>query len=565
MFNFGLPQPPQRANRFSTGDHRAYEDDRRDKKVVRYDVLVDRRWVEPTPYKAAVPAKQPDVNVDYLYGWNSGASSIGSIRRGYAEFTIKDVAGAVVGLVDVNRSNDPSEVVYGVRVINGSLDIVRNGTTLYGPVPHQLSTRFRIERTTSNTVRTYADGNLLHEEPDLLPRLAYLDAALYAGGDTVYDPVIVNYAPEASGISLLGALRSTNTSNSVLVSLPGITTKAGAYPRSVSVLPNIISNSSTFKAAGHSFLPGISGISSGARPTPRVNTATAYGALSAINASGELGRYFRWGYGSSYMAAIRYSLGINSAQAVLQPIEIFADGTEKMTQAVMRSVLAVSGSKTLRSYKDTKLHSVLKAVSAIYSNSYVYEVISASVRYNTSFNIQYTYQATIHGAIGLGKNPHIRVLYRDGDRATWVVNTRTGAVSRYEGFGFNSFASTSSYCLATRDDGLYALRGATDDGKDIKALVDFGKIGFQGNDLKQLTNVYIGASSDAALQVRVSTPDEQVYTYSTRSSHKDRKMQRADTGRGLRATYYGLELLGVGADFEVDSIDALIASVGRRI
>ena len=80
-----------------------------------------------------------------------------------------------------------------------------------------------------------------------------------------------------------------------------------------------------------------------------------------------------------------------------------------------------------------------------------------------------------------------------------------------------------------------------------------------------MSNVYLVCASDKELKIRVQTGDGEDYVYTARRSDTFKTTQRVDTGRGLRAMYYELELLGDGADYEVDSVDVLTADTTRRI
>ena len=79
------------------------------------------------------------------------------------------------------------------------------------------------------------------------------------------------------------------------------------------------------------------------------------------------------------------------------------------------------------------------------------------------------------------------------------------------------------------------------------------------------TGLGMVCASDKELKIRVQTGDGEDYVYTARRSDTFKTTQRVDTGRGLRAMYYELELLGDGADYEVDSVDVLTADTTRRI
>ena len=51
-----------------------------------------------------------------------------------------------------------------------------------------------------------------------------------------------------------------------------------------------------------------------------------------------------------------------------------------------------------------------------------------------------------------------------GTTTTWVVNTRTNAVTEYANYNFRSFAQMGNRYIAAGPEGLYELDGDTDDG-----------------------------------------------------------------------------------------------------
>lgn len=148
---------------------------------------------------------------------------------------------------------------------------------------------------------------------------------------------------------------------------------------------------------------------------------------------------------------------------------------------------------------------------------------------------------------------------------TWVINLRTGAISRYDEYGFNSFAQSQNDTLAANEQGLYVLGGKTDDGGDIQSSVDFGTLPLTSRQLKHVSNVYLLGMSDKALNLKVEVNDGESYTYTARSSSRFKGMQRVDLGKGLRATYYQLELQSDSADYELDGVDVYTAHTSRRV
>lgn len=56
----------------------------------------------------------------------------------------------------------------------------------------------------------------------------------------------------------------------------------------------------------------------------------------------------------------------------------------------------------------------------------------------------------------------------------YAVNVLTGALTTYQNFGFTQFARVGGETYTIRPDGLYCLRGDTDNGETLRAMIDFG-------------------------------------------------------------------------------------------
>lgn len=143
----------------------------------------------------------------------------------------------------------------------------------------------------------------------------------------------------------------------------------------------------------------------------------------------------------------------------------------------------------------------------------------------------------------------------------YCMNLETGAVSRYTNCDF-----TSSYGdKATLADGLYSLAGAKDGATDIAAVADLGRHDFGSAELKRLPNLYIGGAADSPMKLTVQT-NEAAYDYAARSCNGGLAMQRFDTGKGLRATWYNLTLTNqLSSDFSIASVIAMMGATSRRV
>lgn len=148
---------------------------------------------------------------------------------------------------------------------------------------------------------------------------------------------------------------------------------------------------------------------------------------------------------------------------------------------------------------------------------------------------------------------------------TWVINTDTGAVSRYEGYEFNSFAEIGQDYYGMKEDGLYLLdKGDGVVESDVFAAVSLGKQTFGTSARKRISNVYVSGRSETRMQLRVLAGDEE-YVYAARASAENMQTQRIDTGKGLVANYLEFDLINEGGEFEVGSIEFAVVPTNRRI
>ena len=146
----------------------------------------------------------------------------------------------------------------------------------------------------------------------------------------------------------------------------------------------------------------------------------------------------------------------------------------------------------------------------------------------------------------------------------WVVNAATNASTRYDRYGFNSFAVVGGRHFGARADGIYLLEGTSDAGRPIKSGIALGQHDFGSQALKNINAVYVGVSSTGALFLKVGDGRTH-YTYRARRNDPHMKVQRFDVGRGLRTNYFTFELTSEADAFELDSVTFHVLASQRRI
>lgn len=164
------------------------------------------------------------------------------------------------------------------------------------------------------------------------------------------------------------------------------------------------------------------------------------------------------------------------------------------------------------------------------------------------------------------RDEQVAVPALDSSCRVWVVNLGTGAATQYDGYGFRSFFEHGDKYYGVAEDGIYELDGDNDAGLPIDALINFGNSDLGSKQRKGITGVYVGASSDGKLLLRVSVDGGQSYTYRARSYSQTLDRHRFDTGKGLVGNYHTLELLNEdGDDFDIESIHFEPIPIRRKI
>lgn len=151
----------------------------------------------------------------------------------------------------------------------------------------------------------------------------------------------------------------------------------------------------------------------------------------------------------------------------------------------------------------------------------------------------------------------------NGAFTTWAVNTRTGAVTEYQNYEFNSFANLGHKYLGAASSGLYELNGDDDDGTDIIAQIKSGLAQFGGSKYSSFKAAYLGMRGDGNIILKLETGDGNSYTYQT--VIQDMQSTKVRLGKGLRARYFSFELISTGPDFDLDTVEFIPLVAQRRV
>lgn len=162
------------------------------------------------------------------------------------------------------------------------------------------------------------------------------------------------------------------------------------------------------------------------------------------------------------------------------------------------------------------------------------------------------------------------VRYRDPLAPAWLMNTETTAMSRYSGFDFESVAQAEGVLYGVNADGIYAVRGNTDEGLKINAELVSGFLDLGTMLKKRIPYLYLGYKGDGRLKIDINTLDRKVTkaTYYTAVLPAYQPVNtRMVLGKGLVGAYLQLTLSNVqGSYFDLDKWEVDVAvSTTRRM
>jgi hypothetical protein len=157
----------------------------------------------------------------------------------------------------------------------------------------------------------------------------------------------------------------------------------------------------------------------------------------------------------------------------------------------------------------------------------------------------------------------IGYLAPDGSFSTWVMNTRTAAVTEYSNYEFNSFARSGDHYIGASSNGLYELAGDDDDGTDIVATLAGGFMQFGGTHLSRLKEAYIAARGEGRFVLKIETREGDMYVYQV-DTH-DGRSTKVNMGKGQRSRYFAFELTSAGQDFDLDTLEFVPIVLQRRV
>ncbi len=139
------------------------------------------------PYLPAVDAQPPRVEQNRRLGWNSGATSVGSISGagGYTFQVPVDTLGAVVGFTSATSPTHPGQIQHGLYFSRGSVRAIESGVQVGTAGTYASGDVLAVQRRLYGMVVYLVDGVELHTSAATSSGVVSLGAVLYAAGDSV--------------------------------------------------------------------------------------------------------------------------------------------------------------------------------------------------------------------------------------------------------------------------------------------------------------------------------------------------------------------------------------------
>lgn len=526
--------------------------------VYRYEWSFGQPYIPPTP---AQPAVGSQVLQDMNIGWNAGAVSIAQLE-GNGGFKFKasnTAAGIVAGICDTQNQPAYPTIAFGFEFANGIAYVVERGQRRLCVGPYALADVWGVFRSNGLGVYTY-NGATVYVGTELFTDPAVLGVCMYAGGDYVFDPQPASIATSVAALQPLTGIGGRAYAQSEALLQPLISEGRVGVRSEVSLQPlEGLGADRAYAAAAAAMYP-LKGSATGGFPKPAYSFSAA--SLSFMTAGGH-GLTGEVGQSLTFLplpVAIASDHEYGFSATSMAPLRTRASAFEGNAKASLGSVVAAHTwmtSPTVLSVTFSAGASIATLISSdLCFDADLYSAVEASVDMALSAVLGATMNSAVLAGFG--------VPIFDSESVTYVVDDRT-QTTRYEGYGFNSFAKFDGHYFGLRTDGIYLLEGDTDSGEPIRASINFGSQSMGNDRLKGVSNCYLGVSSTDKLFLKVTT-DTQEYVYVARSFSEQLKQQRVDIGRGLRANYFTFELYNQdGCDLELASVEFVVATTNRRI
>ena len=512
-------------------------------------IVTGQAWVE-TVTKTCYPALPgrravaPLFQLDAMIGWNSGGHSIGE-NYGDAAFSFVmhvNASAEVVGIGPSGSSTNPATITHGFHLSLGTLSVWESGQ-LVAQSPAQYAGE-TLEIIRFNGQVTLRHGGWSYTSVTQSSGPVVLDASLYAAGDFVDDPQIVNLASGSATIEVMMIGSDSADLNYGFATLEveahgeGLTGNVGDGSARIEI------DAIGADVAGLSYGSAtviIEASGTGGAPAPSIAYGGAYIELEAI------------GFGMTG------NVGSGSAS-----VEIMMVGSDVAGYAYGSAEVVIEASG-------------LGGESVTGGHSYL--LIGATGEPSATFTIESNHPPLWIGAAGspvpvfvadqdspglmiAATGSPLAIVTMPSDAPPLYVgasggyvaqllqilmNMATGAVTECDGLDFDGFVQTPSGTYGWGRDGLHLIE--TGGARDV--FIDLGAQAFGSTNQKGIDLLYVMADTDVAGSAIMSVGD----TEYTDPIHHSRDASRVQPGRGLIGREFRIKLNYAGAkQFRLDGL-----------
>lgn len=535
----------------------------------------EKDLITTIPAQPAVPATPAIIQSDYRFGWNAGARSsqaitpIGSSDMPHLagfQFTVPaNVLGVVVGLTLEDTGTTLADYKAGFYFSQGYWQPIENG--VIQPFIRNAYTEgdvFALQLFPETVLyqvndSTYYGGSFSASAP------VYLDTAMFSGGDKVLNAQVLSGGGQ-NGV--MAALRghafqgAYGRGDGKFAPLRG---EGGIRNGQRSAMPALRGLGSWTSSFGVGVMPAMTGGASGGIQGP-LNFGVQMGAMMAPLSGGGVLRSGFSGGGDALLQPLQsYAHGgasfATQQRGVMAPAKGIGWGFEGSNNATIGTYCMSASDMLPITSTLVALHSTGRMLAMFDVTLMVPAQIASHSSAMSMMLEDASVLAYIDSVVQAITNAHDQA----EDVQVWVLNDRTGAMSQYKNYRFNSFATIGGRYFGADHDGIYLLEGSTDGGEQIETSMRTGMLDLGTTNLKSISSVYLGVASEGRISVVVETGAGESYRYLARSSDRASMQQRVDVGRGMRSTLYSFTVDGNGGDFELDSMDVNLAASARRI
>lgn len=505
-------------------------------------------------------------------GWNAGARSIDSISGdGYFQCTLPGSPIAIQVGFSV-RQFEPrySSMRHSMVARRTELTVVESGITVFGPIAIVGDEVLQIRRR-QGVVTYLVDDIEIYESEQASTGERYGAAVLYSPSDFVDSPVIEALAAAplefSTSIPAVRAAIGEDDFTLVRAEMPAIQFTAtldvvnvlqftAQFPAVRAAIGDVAFNavqtsfsSLQFTAEG-GMLEAIPNNVVALIVPPRLNATLAVG--QAVEFTTAFPAMVA-GISEEHTTYVRGVAALRLISSIVEPYmaDDEIDGSDMM---LLFDIAALQSAVLLFAYESLEVDNPVATLTVIVE---LHAAESLSIEENVSLGAIVELIAREELAIANS------MATARSQALQYAVNYLTNALTTYRQFDFDGFARAGASTFAWREDGLYRIGGATDDGEVIEALIDYGTTDFYDDHTKRINAVYLGVRTDGECYIRVTADEGSTRVYRLVGGNN---VKRSQLAAGVTGRYWNMILEITDASFaSVDSLEIEVGTSQRRL